>query len=69
MEAMTILKLLWLAGLVTVAVVAVALALVVEHLRQRAVARGALRSSDCAPAVETARPERGRLRRRALVRS
>ena len=67
MEAMTILKLLWLAGLVTVAVVAVALALVVEHLRQRAVARGALRSSDCAPAVEAVAPEPAVLRRRSLV--
>jgi hypothetical protein len=46
MEVMTILRLLWVAGLVAVAVVAAALALVVEHLRRRAAVRGAMRSSD-----------------------
>jgi len=67
MEIVTILKLVWLGGLLALAMAAMALALVAEHLRQRAAARGAVRSSDRDPAVEAVAPEPAVLRRRSLV--
>jgi hypothetical protein len=66
MEVTTILKLLWLGGLVGLLVVAVALAQVAEHLRGRAAARRARPSSGRGVTAPTVAPE---FRRRPVVGS